>query len=183
MKLTERSNGFYLEDITATDVRFANLAGRMTGSQYDDPNRPKHVYVLWIEDDDILNVIRQHNGNIVEKVSPDNPDHPRHSVQFKAYPKKRINRDTGKEEQMPKAMLRTTQNTVRLESESFGLLDSAHIETVDIRFHFWKYAANKPDSVLVIDEIWLTVDEGAGESDESYLDEKYGYEEEELPFN
>lgn len=182
MKLTERSSGFYLEGITKDDVRFANLAGRMTGSIYDDPNRPKHVYVLWIEDKDIVDILKSHHANVSEKPKADNPDEVRYSFQLKAYPKERINRETGKEEQIPKVMLRTTGSTVRLEKGSFGLVDSAHVDTVDIRFHFWKYSDVKPDCVAVIDEIWVTVDEGAGESDESYLDEKYGYEEEEVPF-
>jgi hypothetical protein len=67
-----------------------------------------------------------------------------------------------------------------VEAASFGLVDSAHVESVDIRLHTWQYDQRKPDQVAVIDELWLTVDEGAGEQDESYLDEKYGYSEPEI---
>lgn len=184
MKLTEKANGLYLENISAKDIRYANLAGRMTNSPYDDPNKPKHVYVLWVEDDDILERLRENHVRISEKEDRDDPKIMRHSVTFKCYPKKRVNRFTGKEEQTPKIMMRTTSNTVRLDEGAFGLIDAAHIDTVDIKFRFWKYDQRKPDCVAVIEELWATVDEGAGEVDESYLDEKYGYSEEpEVPFN
>lgn len=187
MKLVQRSSGLYLEGIQQKDIRFANLAGRMTGSPYDDPKNPKHVYVLWVDDPEIVQVLREQHVNVTEKPDVDDPKIIRHSVQLKAYPKMRVNRNTGKEEQSPKVMLRTTQNTVRLEAASFGLVDSAHVESVDIRLHTWQYDQRKPDRVAVIDELWLTVDEGAGEADESYLDEKYGYSEpvpgeDEVPF-
>ena len=201
MKLTERSNGLYLEDIEAKNVRFANLAGRLTGSIYEDPDRPKHAYVLWI-DEDIVESLRDLNLNVKEVNELDrimrgsNEDRKReveqdrklqkelaginrYSLEFKAYPKTQQNRKTGRKEQYPKIMLRSTGGTVRLEKESFGLVDAAHIQTVDIRFHAWQYDARKPSCVAVIDELWCTVDEGAGEIDDDYLDNKYEYSESE----
>jgi hypothetical protein len=180
MKLITRSNGLYLEGIQQNDIRFANLAGRMTGSPYDDPKNPKHVYVVWIDDPGIVQAMMEQHVNVTEKPDVDDPKILRHSIQLKAYPKMRVNRNTGKEEQYPKVMLRTTQKTVRLDQGAFGLVDSAHVESVDIRLHTWQYDQRKPDQVAVIDELWLTVDEGAGEQDESYLDEKYGYSEPEI---
>ncbi len=181
MKFTERSNGLYLEDITSRDVRFANLAGRMTGSIYDDPQRPQHVYVVWI-DEDLVDIFKGLGIKVKEK-EDEETGKLSYSVQFKAYPKMRLNRKNGKEEQTPKVMLRTTENTVRLEAGSFGVADAAHVGSVDIRFHPWQWDERRPDCVAVIDELWITVDEGAGEADESYLDEKYGYEDEPLPFS
>jgi len=200
MKFTERSSGLYLEDITQKNVRFANLAGRLTGSIYEDPNRPKHVYVLWIDDPVIVDILRGYNLNVKETTELDrimrgtNEDRIReveqdkrlqqelaqqirYSLEFKAYPKTIINRKTGKSEQYPKVMLRTTGVTVRLESGSFGLVDAAHVESVDIRFHAWQYDNRKPNCVAVVDELWCTVDEGAGEVDDSFLADKHGYSE------
>ena len=202
MKLTERSNGLYLEDISANDVRFANLAGRLTGSIYEDPNRPKHVYVLWIDDPEIVDILRGYNLNVKEvneldrvmrgsnedrkreveqdkRLQKELAEITRYSLELKAYPKKRTNRKTGKEEQYPKVMLRTTGSTVRLDDGSFGIVDSAHIQMVDIRLHAWQYDNRKESCVAVIDELWCTVDEGAGEVDDSFLDDKYGYSESE----
>ena len=76
-------------------------------------------------------------------------------------------------------MLRTTGSTVRLDDGSFGIVDSAHIQMVDIRLHAWQYDNRKESCVAVIDELWCTVDEGAGEVDDSFLDDKYGYSESE----
>lgn len=180
MKFTERSNGYYLEDITETEIRFANLAGRPTKSIYDDPNNPKHVYVLWIYDKEVATSLANMNINVKE-ITDEKNGSVKYSVQLKAYPKMRLNRKTGQNEQVPKVMLRTLESTVRLSAKSFGLVDGSHVSTCDIRFHPWQYDERKPDCVAVIDELWVSIDEGAGEVDETYLSEKYGYEEE-LPF-
>lgn len=183
MKFTRRGRYCYLENVTKENIRFANLAGRMTGSPYDDPNNPKHVYVLWVDDPDVVSALREENVVVKEVPDKDNPEISRFSVQLKAYPKMRVNRNTGKEEQYPKVMMSTTENTVRLEVGSFGLVDGLHVESVDIAFHTWQYNQHKPDCIAVIDELWAKVDEGAGETDDRYLAEKYGYEEEEeVPF-
>ena len=97
MKLTERNAGLYLEDITRDDIRFANLAGRLTGSRYDDPNKPKHEYVVWIDDPKILDKFREMNVTISEKVDPETEES-RFSVRFKAYPRMSRNPRTGKDE-------------------------------------------------------------------------------------
>jgi hypothetical protein len=200
MKFTERSNGLYLENIKSSEIRFSNLAGRLTGSVYEDPNKPKHVLVLWIEDEKIVDVLRGYNLNVKEvnelerimrgsnedrkreveqdkRLAKELANTTRYSLEFKAYPKVRTNRSTGKSEQYPKVMLRTTGNTVRLEAGSFGVVDSAHVDNIDIRFHPWQYDDRKPDCVTVLDEVWVTVDESAGEVDDSYFNDKYGYSE------
>lgn len=180
MKFVERSGGLYLEDITKDNIRFLNLAGRMTGSVYDDPDRPSHVLVFWITDEECLAALSE-LGVRIKQITNEETNEVRYSAQFKAYPKMRINRVTGKEEQYPKVMMKTTANTVRLAAGAFGLVDSSHISEMSIRFHLWQYDSRKPDVVAVLDEIWVLADEGAGEIDEGYLDEKYGYEPE--PFD
>lgn len=181
MKLTERHSGLFLEEIKREDIRFANLGGRLTGSKYDDPNRPKHEYVVWIDDPVILDKFREMNVTISERVSVDEDtgkDTSRFSVRFKAYPKMAVNRLTGKEEQRPKVLLKTGDNAVRLLKESFGLVDSAYVKEVYIRFHLYQYDDRKPDCIAAIDELWCVVDEKAGFVDDSYLEEKLGYYEE-----
>lgn len=191
MKLTERNAGLYLEDITRDDIRFANLAGRLTGSRYDDPNKPKHEYVVWIDDPKILDKFREMNVTISEKVDPETEES-RFSVRFKAYPRMSRNPRTGKEEQRPKVMLKTGDTAVRLDKDSFGLVDSSYIQAVHIRFHLYQYDERKPDTIAAIDELWCVVDEHAGFVDDTYLDEKMGYyeedhapgeDEEDVPFN
>ena len=194
MKFTERRNGLYLEEIKRTDIRFANLGGRLTGSRYDDPNKPKHEYVVWIDDPKILDKFKERNVTISERImeDEDNPGntYSRSSVRFKAYPKKSINRMNGKEEQRPKVFLKTGENAVRLEKESFGLVDSAYVKDIYIRFHLYQYDERKPDAIAAIDELWCIVDENAGFVDDTYLEEKLGYfeednavpEGEEIPF-
>ena len=203
MKFNERRGNLYLEDIEAKDIRFANLAGRLTGSIYDDPNRPKREYTIWLEDEEMANKMRDYNFIVKEvneldrvmrghnedrkreveqdrKLQKELSEITRYSMKLKAYPKIRVNRKTGKEEQYPKVILETTGSKVRLEAGTFGLGDSAHVETIDIKFHPWQYDDRKPDCVAVIDELWCTVDEGAGEIDDSFLDEKHGYSEDDV---
>lgn len=177
MKLTERQSGLFLEEIKKDDIRFANLGGRLTGSRYDDPNKPKHEYVVWIDDPVILDKFKDMNVTISERVDEESGES-RYSVRFKAYPRVSVSRLTGKEEQRPKVLLKTGDNAVRLAKESFGLVDSAFVKEVYIRFHLYQYDERKPDCIAAIDELWCVVDEKAGFVDDSYLEEKLGYYEE-----
>ena len=195
MKLTERQSGYFLEVIKRDDIRFANLGGRMTGSRYDDPNKPKHEYVVWIDDPVILDKFKEMNVTISERIFTDEDsgeERSRYSVRFKAYPKTVTNRLNGKTEQRPKVFLKTGSGgtPVRLDKDSFGLVDSSVVSDVYIRFHLWQYDERKPDCIAAIDELWCVVDERAGFVDDSYLEEKLGYfeednapgEDEEAPF-
>ena len=177
MKFTERTNGLYLENIKKEDIRFANLGGRMTGSRYDDPNKPKHEYIVWLDSNDLIDVFLSKNVTVAEKINDDTGES-QFSVRFKAYPKMRLNRKINKEEQYPKVMLKTGDKVVRLEKSSFGLVDSAHIKNVDIKFHLYQYDERKPNCIAVIDELWCVVDETAGYIDDTYLEEKYCYADE-----
>lgn len=181
MKLIEKQNYFgpyfVLEGIKQSDIRFANLGGRYTGGQYDDPDKPKHEYIVWIDDEEVLEFFKGLPITIGEKLI-ESTNETRYSVKFKAYPKKRINRRNMKEETTPFVLMRTSDGDQRLNAAAFGLIDSAHIDTVDISFHLWEYAPPRPDSVCVIDELICNVDEVAGEVDKSYLREKYAYRDE-----
>lgn len=188
MKFTERKSGYFLEEIKRDDIRFANLGGRLTGSKYDDPNKPKHEYVVWIDDPAILERFKEMNVTISERIDEET-DESRYSVRFKAYPKMTTNRMTGKSEQRPKVLLKSGDNAVRLEADSFGLVDSAYVKDVYIRFHLYQYDDRKPDCIAAIDELWCIVDETAGFVDDSYLEEKLGFfeedsapDDEEVPF-
>lgn len=179
MIFTERRHGLFLEEIEQQDIRFANLAGRppKVPSPYDDPNKPKHVYVVWLKDPDIIQKFRDLHVRVYETVD-EYTGETLYSVRFKAYPKMRFNKLTGKEEQYPRVMLKSSMSTVRLPLEQFNQADSAYVSSVDIKFHAWQYDQYKQDAVLSIDEIWITLDETAGEYDSSYLAEKHGYEDE-----
>ena len=194
MKLVESRNGWMLEDIledrdfNKTEIRFKNMAGRQTNPKYN----PSHVIVVWIDDLDIARFMKDElHLNVQEReteVKDENGDvvgvRIRHSLQLKAYPKTRENRMTGKEESLPRVMLKTTSTgkSVRLDVDKFGLLDATRLLSADVKFHTWEYEAGK--AVACIDELWAIVDEKAGEVDGSYLMNKYGYVEdnEELPW-
>jgi hypothetical protein len=189
MKLTERTRGLFLEDIKQTEIRFAHMSGKPTGSKYDDPNKPKYEYVVWIDDQDILNRLKEMNITISEKIDEETGAS-RFSVRFKAYPKTKVNRLSGKEEQYPMVMLKNGDTNIRLNKDSFVLVDSSRMLSVDIQFHLYQYDDRKPDCIAAIDKLWCVVDETAGMYDDSYLEEKHGYlqedmasgDEEELPF-
>lgn len=192
MKLTLGGNGSHcIEEIKRDEIRFSNLAGRMTGSPYDDPAKPKHEIVVWIDDVDILQAFIDNHVKVSEKheVQEDGTEVVRYSVRFKAYPKVKLNPTNGRNEQRPMVMLKNTTNAIRLKAESFGLVDSAVVKDMYIMFHLWQYDQRKPDCVACIDELWCFVDENAGFIDRSYLQEKFGYveedsviEDEDVPF-
>lgn len=212
MKFTERSAGLFIEDIRSEDVRYSNLAGRLTGSIYEDPNKPQHVYILWLKSPELVDIFRQLGVNVKEtneydrimnstsesesvkkrreelmsnpKLAKEAQETVEYSVRFKTYPKMRARRNGNGEEQYPKIMLKTETDTVPLEAASFGLADSSAVSMVsaDMRFHLFEYDPRKP-RIAVLDELWITVNETAGEKDSSYLAEKYGYiEEDQVPF-
>lgn len=190
MKFTERARGMYLEGITQTDVKFSNLAGRHTKSQYSDPNKPQHVFVVWIDDEEIVDALKGVGFNVREDEDTFNDLGTRHYLQFKAYPKMRMNRVTGEEEQSPKVVMITSGTSARLNKEGFGFIDGAHINKIDISFHAWEYEKGKAP-VAVLDELWCSVDESAGGQNDNYFEEKYGHlkdfepsdEGDEVPFN
>lgn len=181
MKVVETKNAFVLEGIEKKDIRFSNLAGRMTGSEYDNPDKPQHVFIVWLNDPNLAEYFKAEQGlkvkEIEREVKDENGDVTGtalfYSLRFKAYPKMRPNRITGREEQYPKVIMKTTNEAARLQSGSFGLVDSANVKNIDIRYHLYTY---KKDTIAVIDELWCVVDETAGEVDDTYLAEKYGYE-------
>ena len=181
MRLVEKSGYFgpywALEGIKQSDIRFANLAGRYTGGKYDDPDKPKHIYTVWIDDPEILEWFRSQPITIRtnSKESIEKTGETRYCVEFHAYPKMRYDRRTRREEQTPFVLMRTSDGDQRLKASAFGLVDSAHVDSVDISFHLWQYSDSKPDSVCSIDELVCNVDEQAGEMDGSYLRDKYNY--------
>lgn len=201
MRLIEKQNYFgpywVLEGIKQKDIRFANLAGRYTGGVHEDPNKPKHDYVVWIDDEEILEQFRSMSAIVSTNSKEDiqKTGIVRYCIAFRAYPKMRLNRRTMQEEQTPFVLMRTSDGDQRLKASSFGLVDGAHVDTVDISFHLYQYDPPKPDCKCAIDELVCNVDETAGEVDGSFLREKYhfvdgvevdidddGDDEEEVPF-
>lgn len=186
MKFTERRDGLYLEGLTEGDVRFANIAGRLTGSQWEDPNRPKHSYVVNIRDKEIADKLALMGFNVKERVKADTGEFDTFTLEFRAYPgiKERIDRSTGKvtNEVWPKVMLKTVTSDkyVRLGIDSFSEADSIHINQANIRFHLYfnqRYKRN----IAVIDELWVYLSSDYGTPDEDYYESMLGGEEE-LPF-
>lgn len=177
MVLKIDGNNFCLEEITAKDLRFSNLAGRLTGSQYDDPNRPKHEYVVWLRDPDIIAAIAGMGLHVSEVSRQDGSVG--YSLKLHVYPATRENRMTGKTEAYPKCIIKTpsTGKTRRLDVDEFGTADATKFDEVSIAGHVF-YSEKCRMHLAAIDTFWLVADESAGELDrgyDPYLDEKYGY--------
>lgn len=196
MKFTERRAGFTLEGINGkTDIKFSNLAGAHTNSQYDDPNKdPQRAITIWIDDDAIADALKANDflvGRAEDRYHKDENGDPlgeRWFIKFVAYPKMRMNPRTGKEEQQPKIVTKTSQVTVRQLADGFGNVDTAYIETMDIAFRQYKYDARKP-CVAAINELWAILDETAGgrnDFDDDFLEQKWAdvpdTDEGEVPF-
>lgn len=199
MKLIETTNGWVLDEIKQarrsqdSDIWVKNLAGVESDPKY----KPDHVIIIWVDDEEIRDVLSKEFGFAFKEkereVKDENGDvvgtETRYALKLKAYPKKRTNFRTGKEETYPRVMLKTKKND-RLDIESFGLVDACQLSNVAIRFHSYAnpYDASKP-AVAVIDELWATADSTAGMADDSYLEEKYGRDEidepvdDEVPWN
>ena len=116
MRLVEKKYSMYLEDIDAKEIRFKNLSGKPTGSKYDDPNKPKHEIVVWIDDMDILNKFKEMGVTIGERVNSDTGES-RYSVRFKAYPKMKWSALAKAEKPYPKVIIKDGDNmTGRLQN-------------------------------------------------------------------
>ena len=186
MKFTQRSdNRFTIEGIKSTDIKFSNLAARPTKSAYYDPERPQHVFVIWL-DNDTADALVDAGFNVNQADDSYNQLGMRPFIQFKAYPKLKPNPITAKEEQQPKVILKTGGNTIRVTEKSFGLVDSAMVNNIDISFHAYKYDEHRPP-VATLDGLWCIADDTAGGRND-YFDDTYGYSEpdfepDEVPFN
>lgn len=193
MRLTEKDGKLFLYDIHSEDIRFANLAGRKTNSRYSDSNNPKHEYVVWVNDPEILDAFKAMNVRIGELINPETNEVERCSVRFKAYPKMKINKFSGKEYQSPMVILQNDDDDSgrMLSKDEFKFVDTNKIESVSIQFHLYKYDDNKPDCIPTIDKLFCRLDPEAGFIDSRFLEEMYGYidqdaapdEGEALPFN
>lgn len=189
MKFTERRNSFTLEGIDGRkDIKFSNLAGRHTNSKYDDPNKdPQRAITIWFDDDDIADQLRSNDflvGRAEDNYHKDEHGDPlgeRYFIKFVAYPKMRANPRTGKEEQIPKIVTKSSLASVRQLAEGFGIVDTAYILSMDISFRGYKYDDRKP-CVAAINELWAELDETAGgrnDFDDDYLEQKWA----DVPFS
>lgn len=126
----------------------------------------------------------------------------KYSVKFKAYPKVRTFEQQDYtngavnviQEQRPKVMIRTQNGkSTRLNAEQFKFVDGSNISEMNFKFHLFKYNEHQPNTIPVLDEIYVVVQERDTYQEDDYLekrmDEKYGalqnvdQQEEELPFN
>lgn len=182
MKLTERRDGLYLEGLTEGDVRFANVGGRLTGSQWEDPNNPKHSYVVNIHDKAIADELAGRGFNVKERVDAQTGEFETFTLEFRVYPGVRQSFKTGKDEVQPKVMLKSTTGTkyTRLDIPAFGEADSVHVQEANIRFHLY-HNKRFNRNIAVIDELWVHLGQDAGTPDEDYYEAMLGGNEE-LPF-
>jgi len=183
MKLTERRDGLYLEDLTEGDVRFANVGGRLTGSTWEDPNNPKHSYVVNIHDKAIADDLAGRGFNVKERLNAQTGEFETWTLEFRAYPGIRQNFKTGNDEVQPKIMLRSTTGTkyVQLDIPAFGEADSIHIKEANIRFRLY-HNKRFNRNIAVIDQLWVWLSQDAGTPDEDYYESKLGGGDEEVPF-
>lgn len=169
----------YLTDIRRDDIRFANLAGRPTESKYpNQSNTPEHVYVVWLDRQELVDEFLKRGVTVSEQYNEETGES-RYSVRFKANPKLKYNRKTGRDEPSPKIFIKDgfDARAVRLDISNFGLVDSAKVESVDIRFHLYNYKPGNYNSCW-IDELCCIADPNSGYIDDTYLAEKNGYLEE-----
>lgn len=196
MKFTERRNGFTLEGIDGKrDIKFSNLAGVHTNSSYDNPNKdPQRSITIWFDDEEIADVLIANDFLVGRKIdtyhknAAGEPLGERFFIKFVAYVKKRVNPRTGKEEQEPKIVTKTSMQTTRLLPEGFGVVDTAYINLMDISFRRYKYDPNRP-CVAAINELWCKLDEtadGRNDFEDDYLEQKWAdipdTDEGEVPF-
>lgn len=183
MKFTERKNGFTLEGIDGKrDIKFSNLAGVHTNSTYDNPDKiPQRAITIWFDDDEIADQLKANDflvgrGNdTYHKNELGEPIGERYFIKFVAYPKMRVNPRTGREEQQPKIMTKTSMQTTRLLADGFGVVDTAYINSIDVSFRNYKYDPKRP-CVAAINELWCEIDEtadGRNDFEDDYLEQKW----------
>lgn len=164
-----------LSEILQKDIRFSNLAGRAMPSKYSSEPKREHVISVWIDDPEILEYFAQNKVYISSKIN-ETDQTVRHSVKFKAYP--RTNEDGS---QTPVVLFETTENTVPVKVGSFGIIDSAHVDTLKIRFGIYNPQRFPNSFIPAINALKCVADESAGEIDDDQDDEFAEYAG--VPFN
>ena len=176
MNFVSKGTEYYFTGLKREDIKFTNMEGRLTGSVYDNPNKPQHSIDIWLDGDSAA-ILPGSGANVrVKVIEHDGITEEKSYIKLNAYPKMRQDKFTGAEVQYPKFVLRCGDNRVSLTKESFREIDTAHyrdnIEKVDIAFHLYEAYGRQ---VTCIDEVWLTIkDEGlrsAGGSSINYLEE------------
>ena len=171
MKLGEKWNGLYLEDINAGDIYYTNLRGEKRGNSVYAPH---HDYGIWISDPDILNAFSEAGVKITPMQDSQNPEIVRYSVNFRAYPSMKQNR-MGAVVPYPKIMLKGVgegDNYVQLGLDDFGEADTKRVRQVNMRFHLWNTGAS---TIAAIDELWIELDPFAtGPVNDDYFGQKFG---------
>ena len=179
MNFVRRNGYLYIENIRKEEIKFSNLGAK----EINGNENPDHVYVLWINDQDLLEYLRNENAIVKEIPNINDPNIVRYTCQFKAYPKIRFNPRTGKDEVYPKVVLKDGNVSKRLTIEEFSAADGFYISEAFMRFHIYESDYRGTHYIPVIDELWCVTDPSVskGGSDDDYLAAKLGADDE-VPF-
>lgn len=170
MKLSERWNGLYLENITRDDIYYTNLRGEKRGNSMYAPH---HDYGLWISDTDILNAFDQAGVKVTASQDQQNPEIVRYSVNFRAYPAVKPN-SLGTPTQYPKVMIKPSEGEsyFQVDEAHFADADTKRVKEVNMRFHLWNTGTT---TIAAIDELWIELDPFAsGPVEDDYFGQKFG---------
>lgn len=183
MKFVERGyQRYYVEDIHKEDFKFSNISAKKLPGREDET--PPHVYVLWINDPDLLAFLQEQKCNV--KDIKDINGNVKYYCEFKAYVGMEQNRVTGKEELKPKVILKKTDGTnERLTFEELNKVDAYYITEANIVFHMFHSTFRGEHHIPAIDEIWAVEDPNAVRHDvkDNHFAEKFGYkDDDEVPF-
>ena len=186
MQITERRTGLYLTDITTKDFGYKNLGGRLQSNQ-GAGDKPSHYVDIKLRDPDVVRFFKKEQVKVTERQDYDNPDEMVFYVKFKAYPKTRFNGITGRDEVVPRIVLRDPDSevTTQLEIEAFGEFDRSVVDNVNIKFHIFKSEYHGVHYIPVIDELWADQVFGPENDDDDYIASLYKSSpssEEEVPF-
>ena len=176
MKLVLGDYSSRLEDVQKEDIWYKNLAARKRREDQKFDSKPQ-IGIRLDKYPELVELFRENGVEIVEYEDKKDPSVLHHCVELRAYPRMKPKRFGTGMEQVPKIIVKSTEETKRLKQRHFGTgFDATALKNIIIDFAFYDPDGSK-GVLLAINSIWSEVDETAGGYNEAYIDAKYGYSE------
>lgn len=177
MKLVLGDYSSRLEDIQRDDIWYKNLSARKRRPDQKFDSKPQ-IGIRLDKYPELVELFKENGVEITEY--PDKNDNSiiHHCVELRAYPKMKAKRFGNGMEQLPKVIVRSTEETKRLKQRHFGTgFDVVALKNMIISFS-WYEPENSKGVIPAINSVWADIDEDAGGFNDAFIDAKYGYSEE-----
>jgi len=177
MKLVLGDYSSRLEDVQREDIWYKNLAAAKRRPEQKFDSKPQ-IGIRLDKYPEMAELFRERGVKIVEFPDSKDPSVLHHCIELRAYPKMREKRFGSGLEQVPKIVVKSTEETKRLKQRHFGIcFDAVSLKNVIIDFA-WYDSDGSNYVIPAINAIWAEIDQSGGGFNQAEIDRRYGYSEE-----